>query len=142
MTDLSRVANFQQKKGVSVFTGIVKEGTEPGQIAVTSGNHLLGYLPPDAIITNAYVYVKTDSDATTVVGTLGTASAGTQIMSAADLDAAAGKTGTFTGMSLTGSGVAVWFGITYTGSPTAIGEYIVVIEYLEYFKATGELTKI
>lgn len=142
MADLSRNANFQQKKGISVFTGMVKEGSEPGQIAVTSGNHLLGYLPPDSIITNAYIFVKVDSDATTVVGTLGTSSGGSQILSAADLDAAVGATGTFAGRSLTGSGVPVWFGITYTGSPTAIGEYIIVIEYLEYTKATGELTKI
>lgn len=140
MTDLSRTNTLMQKKGVCMFAGAISEGTEVGELTAANGNHLLGNLPPDAIITDAYIHVETVSDAaTSLTATLGTASGGAQILSAATLKTL-GKRGTFAGQSLTSSGVPVYLGMTYVGAATAVGTYIVVIEYLEYTKTTGEYT--
>lgn len=142
MADLRREKRFFQKKQECFFAGEVNEGTENGEIAAASDNHQLVNLPPDAIITDAYIHVETASDAaTSAVATLGTASGGSQILSAGDLTTT-GDQGTFTGQSLTGSGVTVWLGLTYTGAATNVGKYKVVIEYLEYRKNTGDYTQI
>lgn len=140
MTDLVRAKSYAQKKSECFFAGEVTEGSQSFEISAATGNHLLANLPPDSIITDAYIHVKTASDAaTSAVGTLGTASAGTEILSAADLKSA-GDEGTFTGQSLTGTGVELWMGLTVTGATTEVGEYIVVVEYLEYTKKSGEYT--
>ena len=142
-TDMLREDRFMQKKSESFFAGEVVEGSESYNIPAVSGNYLLANIPPNALITNAYIHVETVSDAaTSAVGTLGTAEAGTEILSAANLKAATGKVGTFTGQSLTGTGKELHLGITVTGAATAVGEYLVVVEYLEYRKNTGEYTKV
>ena len=109
-----------------------------GQIPAASDNYLIARLPANTLITNAYVFTKKVSNAaTTAVATLGTAEGGTQIMSAGNLKTA-GKTGTFTGTSDTGTGVNVYLGITLTGAATAAGSYLVVIEYLEYQRCPSQ----
>lgn len=141
--DKTRENDFMQKKGVCLFAGEVNEGTEDAQIpAGTSEDYQLANLPPEAVITDAFVHVVTASDAaTSAVATLGTTEGGSEIASAIDL-ATVGEQGTFTGQSATGSGVPLWLGVTYTGAATNVGEYIVVVEYIEYNKNTGEYTKI
>lgn len=142
MTDLRREKRFFQKKSECFFAGEVNEGTENGEIAAANGNHQLVNLPPDAIITDAYIHVETASDAvTSATATLGTASGGTEILSAGDLKTT-GDSGTFTGQSLTDSGVTVWLGLTYVGAATNVGKYKVVVEYLEYRKNNGDYTQI
>lgn len=142
MTDMRREERFFQKKQECSFAIDIEEGTESYELALGNGNHELASLPPDAIITDAYVFVKTVSDAaTSKVITLGTASGGSQIMSAGDLTNA-GDEGTFTGQSDTGSGVTLWLGVTVVGAETAVGKYVIVVEYLEYNKNTGDYTKI
>lgn len=140
-TNISRAKKFTQKREPSLFVAYLEEGTASDQIAVAGGNYRLGQLPPDAIITDAYVHTATVSDAvTTCVATLGTAEAGTQIMSAGNLRSA-GKQGTFTGQSLTGTGKEIFLGVTKTGgNGTAVAKYYIVIEYLEYNKTNGEYT--
>lgn len=145
-TDMTRVGGWVQKKTTSLFAGIVKEGSnqKDGEFPVNvDANFLLGTLPEDAIITNAYVHVKTASDdGTSCVAALGTAEGGTEILSAADLTAT-GKTGTFTGQSLTDTGVDVYLSLTWGGeNATEVGEYYVVIEYDEVLKANGEFTQL
>lgn len=142
MTDLRREKRFFQKKSECFLAAEANEGTDNGEFPAANGNHQIANLPPDAIITDAYIHVKTGSDAaTSATATLGTASGGTEILSAADLKTT-GDSGTFTGQSLTGSGVTVWLGLTYVGAATNVGEYVVVVEYLEYTKNTGEYTQI
>ena len=142
MADLTRTNELMQKKSICVFSGTIAEGTDNGDIAAATGNHLLGNLPPDAVILDASIHVQTASDAaTTAVGTLGTASAGTEILGAADLKAA-GKQGTFAGQLLTDTGVEVWLGTILTGAATAVGKYLVIVEYLEFTKNTGEYTSV
>lgn len=141
MANLTRYNNAFKKKLVSAMAFVLAEGTDKGEIAAASDNHLVGLLPADAIITDAYVLVKTGSDAaTSAVATLGTASGSSAIMSAADLTTP-GATGTFTGKIGTGTGQEVWLGLTYTGAATEVGEYVVVVEYLEYTKNSQELTQ-
>jgi len=141
MTDFTRENNGFQKKSICVFSVEMKEGTENNEFAAASDNHLLGLLPPDAIITDAMVFVKTVSDAaTSCVATLGTASGGAQILSGADLTTA-GEQGTFVPDVETGTGDDLWLGLTYTGAATNVGVYVVVVEYIEYLLNTGDFTR-
>lgn len=140
--DMTRENNFHQKKGVCLFASEVIEGTEDANIAAGSGNFLLSNIPLDAVITDAYIHVETASDAaTTNVATLGTTEGGSEILSAADLTST-GKEGTFTGQSLTTTGKPLYLGVTTVGAITNVGKYIIVVEYIEYTKNTGEYTTI
>lgn len=142
-TDVTRSGEFAQKKSICVFAGDIFEGQNlnEGQLPAASGNFLLAKLPPDAVVTDAYIHVVTASDAaTSAVATLGTAEAGTEILSAADLTTT-GKQGTFTGQSATTTGVDLFLGLTVTGAATDVAHYVVTVEYLEYQKNTGEYTR-
>jgi len=79
--------------------------------------------------------------ATSASAKLGTAEGGTEVLSAANLKTV-GKQGTFTGQSVTGTGVDLFLGLTVTGVATNVAHYVVVVEYLEYQKNTGEYTQI
>lgn len=139
MANLTRNDKFYQKKSISVFAGALVEGQD-GVLAET-GNYKLANLPEDALITNAYVNVITASDAaTTAAATLGTAEGGSQLLTAVNLKTA-GKQGTFAGQRMTGTGAELWLNTTITGAATAVAKYLVVVEYLEFNKATGEYTK-
>lgn len=136
---LTRNKQYAQKKAVSVFSANLVEGE--GDFDSSANNWLLGHLPPDAIITNAYVHVISASDAaTSKTLKLGTAEGGGQILTAANAKTA-GKQGTFAGQSLTGTGKAIYLNATASGAVTDVGEYQVVIEYLEKDKNTGEYTR-
>jgi hypothetical protein len=142
----SRALKFNEKRITSVFSAELNESATPdaknGTIGVASQNYLLGVLPPNAIVTNAYVFVKTAANAaTSSAATLGTAEAGSQLASAINLKTL-GKQGTFTGALDTGTGAQIFLGITNTGAANPVGKYVVVVEYLEYTKGVGELTNI
>jgi len=141
-TDKTREANFAQKKGVCLVAAEIVEGTESYEIPAATGNFLLANIPPDAIITNAYIQVKTAADAaTSATAKLGTAEGGTEVLSAANLKTL-GKQGTFTGHVETGTGAELYLGLTVTGAATNVANYVVVVEYVEYRKNTGEYTRI
>lgn len=139
--NLKRNDSFAQKKSVSVLACTLKAAEN--DFVATSQNYLLATLPHDAIILDAYIHVVEASDAvTSATMTLGTTEGGTQILSAANVKTT-GKKGTFTGQSLTGTGVDVYLGMTAAGAATAdVGEYVVVVEYMEFTKNTGEYTRI
>ncbi len=141
MTDLTRNNENMQKKGVSVFAGTLVEGTQKGEIEKASGNHLLANLPKDAVITDAYVHVITASTTTTYTATVGTASGGAQLITGANIKTA-GKQGTFVGQVHTNTGVELWLNVTRTGTSAVDAKYVVVVEYLEFTKNTGEYTAI
>ena len=143
--DKTRANRFMQKKSECFFAAEVNEGSEDWEIdsADAETDNLLANLPPNSIITNAFIHVKTVSDAaTSATGTLGTTDGGAEILSAANLKAATGKVGTFAGQSLTGTGVGLYLRIVYVGAVTNVGEYLVVVEYMEYDKNTGEYTNV
>lgn len=140
MTDLVRAKAYAQKKSTCYFAGVIEEGADADQIAAATGTHLLANLPPDTVITDAYVHVITASDAaTSAAATLGTTDGGSEIATGVDLKTT-GDQGTFAGQSLTTTGKELWLNITVTGAATTVGEYLVVVEYLEYTKKTGEYT--
>lgn len=140
MTDLRREGIMFHKKTECFFAAELKEGTESYELAAGNGNHEIVNLPANCLITDAYLHVKTASDAaTSATFTLGTTSGGTQIMSAGNATTV-GDQGTFTGQSDTGSGATVFLNVAKVGAETAVGEYVIVIEYLEYTKKSGEYT--
>lgn len=139
--NLLRNNQYMQKKSLSFFAGTVEEGTGKGQIAKANGNHLLANLPKDAIITDAYVHVITASNSTTSTATLGTASGGAQLITGANIKTA-GKQGTFVGQVHTNTGVELWLNTVTTGAGAADAKYVVVVEYLEFDKTTGEYTAV
>jgi hypothetical protein len=139
--DISRKATFNQKRGVCIAAYHVVEGTDINEVDLSvSINNILGTLPENTLITDAKVFVKTASDAaTSAVITIGTTDGGSEIMSAGDL-AATGESGTFTGVTDTGSGVDVYVNATITGASTNVGDYVIRIEYVEYDLKTGNYT--
>lgn len=140
--DKTRGDNFMQKKGVCLFAAEVVEGTGKDQIPSGTENFLLALLPHDSVITNAYVHVVTASDAATSnVATLGTTDGGSEILTGVDLTTV-GEQGTFAGQSLTTTGKPLYLNITTTGAATDVGKYVVVVEYVEYTKNTGEYTQV
>jgi len=141
-TDKTRAGNFHQKKSECEFAGVVVEGTGNSQIPSGSGNFLLANLPPRSIVTAAYIHTLVASDAATSnVATIGTTEGGSEILSAGDLTAL-GESGSFTGQVFTDTGVPLYLGVVTTGAATDVGEYVVVVEYLEFEKTTGEYTTI
>jgi len=137
--NLTRKANNSCKKSTSYFA--TELDVKDPDIGLVSVNLLLGNLPPNAIITNAYLHrVVASNAATTATVALGTAEAGAQIMAAADIKGT-GKVGSLVGQILTGSGKPLYAALTITGAQTA-GKFYVVVEYLEPNKVTGELTKV
>ena len=139
MANLTRNDKFYQKKDISVFSGMIVEGQD-GVLSET-GNYKLANLPEDALIVNANVFVITASNAaTSAAATLGVTEGGAQVLSAVNLKTA-GKQGTFAGQRLTGTGAELWLNTTITGAVTVPAKYLVVVEYLEFNKTTGEYTK-
>lgn len=144
-TNYSRARKYNQKREAVQFVAELIVGTAAdamnGVIPGTSYNELLGKLPPNSLITNAYVFVRTASNAATSAAfTLGTADGGAQLLTGVNAKTL-GKQGTFVGFLDTGTGVSIYLNRTITGAETT-GRYIVVVEYLEYNKVTGELTDI
>lgn len=111
-------------------------------VGATTESFLVAKLPPEAVITNAYVFTTTASNAATSDAVvIGTTDGGAEIMSAGNAKTA-GKTGTFTAQTATtGTGKAVYVKHTVTGAKTA-GELFAVVEYLEVNRVNGELTKV
>lgn len=139
---LVRAKKFNQKRKSDFMIVHVVEGQNPdaGEVDGTAdGDYHIGNLPPDAIVYNSGIFVIGGSDAaTSCVGSLGTALGGAQILSAADLTTA-GMQGTPV-VSHTGSGKEVWFRRDQTGAATDVGEYVIIIEYVELEKTTGGFT--
>lgn len=137
--NLTRKANNSCKKSKSYFATQVD--VKDSDVGLVTTNLLLANLPPNAIITEAYVHREVASNAaTSSTVALGTTEGGAQIMAAADLKGT-GKVGSLVGQILTGSGKPLYAALTITGAQTA-GKFYVVVEYLEPTKVTGELTKV
>lgn len=112
-----------------------------GQTTNVTQNFLIAELPADAVITNAYIDVRTVSDAaTSATVQLGTAEAGAQIMAATTIKTAA-VAGSLVGKLSTGTGQKVYMRVVLSGATTTLGNTYVVLEYTEYNKNTGEYTR-
>ena len=133
MADLTRVGFTAQKKGICMAVVHVVGDVDTDFVA---GNHLVLNLPPRSIILNAYVHVLSPSNAG--IATLGTTATSQDILINGDTSVL-GMGGTFGGQLATDTGTEIHLGIDNTATT---GEFIAVIEYLEYTKNTGEFTKI
>lgn len=133
-TDVTRIDNYMQKK--ESCYAIICVGEDEYKEFTAAGNYKVANLPPRAVVVDAYVHTFSASDAGAV--TLGTTEGGTEILSAGD-SATPGKSGTFTGQSHTDSGKPLF--MTVAAAATQ-GDFIAVVEYVEYTKNTGEYTKI
>lgn len=141
MTDLTRNNNTHQKKSICVMSAPIIEGTEVGEITAVDADHLLGLLPQDAVIIDAFVWVHTVSDAaTSAAATVGTTEGGSELVTGVDLTTL-GRQGTFVPSVETLTGKDLWLGIDYTGATTAVGVYTVIVEYIEFNLNTGDLTQ-
>lgn len=139
-TNLTQANNNSCKKQTSYFATLID--VKDSSVGLVSTNLLLANLPPNAIITDAYVHRVTVSDAaTSATFKLGITEGGAEVMAAADIKAATGKVGSLVGQILTNSGKPLYGALTITGAQTA-GKFYVVVEYLEPLKSTGELTKV
>lgn len=133
-TDNTRIDNYHQKK--DDCKAIIRVSEAEYTEFLAAGNFKVALLPPRAVITDAYVHTFVASDALGV--TVGTTEGGTEVLSLGDT-ATLGKTGTFTGQSHTGTGVPLFMTVA---AGVTVGDFIVVVEYCEYTKNTGEYTKI
>lgn len=138
-TDVTSLFNSSLKKQKSFFaTELDVTNSDVGLVTKTL---LLANLPADAIITDAYVFRTTASDAaTSATIKLGTTDGGAEIMAAADLKGT-GAVGSLVAKQATGSGKGIYATLTITGAQT-VGKFTVVVDYLEPKKATGELTRV
>lgn len=134
MANKTRVDNYHQKKGVSV--AVIRIGADEMKEFTEAGDYEVVSLPPRSVITDAYVHTMVASDAGAV--TLGTAAGGTEVLTAGD-STSVGKSGTFAGQVHTGSGLPLFLSVA---AKVTTGDFIVVVEYLEYTKSTGEYTKL
>jgi hypothetical protein len=137
MPNLLLQGTFNQKREEKLMVARLPFGLT----GAATDSFLVGKLPANAIIENAYVFAVTASNAaTTDVVTIGTTETGTEIMSAGNAKTL-GKTGTFTGATFTGTGKDVYVRFVVTGAKTA-GELIAVVKYLEVDKTSGEYTRV
>ena len=134
MKDVTRIDGFMQKKGVCY--AVIRLDEEVYKEFDAADNYKVANLPPRTIVTDAYVHTFTASDAGAV--TLGTTEGGTEILSAGD-STTLGKSGTYTGQVHTNSGTPLYMSIA---APATQGDFVAVVEYIEYTKSTGEYTKI
>lgn len=142
MVDFLREKTLMQKKSESFFATRLQEGTEAGELNPAGENYLLANIPPESVVTNAYIHVIGESSAgISATAALGTTEGGSDILSAADLTTA-GEAGTFAGQLETGTGKQLWLGITVDTPAAASGDYVIVVEYLEYAKKSGEYTRV
>ena len=107
----------------------------------TTESYKLIKLPWNSIVVDAYVMVKEASSLASTTVTLGTTEGSDNIMQSADLTAQ-GKQGTFAGEQIVKVGKPIFANFDYQNTGATAGEFILVIEYLEYRKGTGEYTKL
>lgn len=129
----TRAAEFAQKKGVSILALVLDPSLSTEFDAAES--YVVAALPSNSLVVGAEAFVNAVSDIGTL--TLGITEAGTEIMSGIDTSAT-GDAGAFTGTFDTGTGKSVYL---ETAAPLTTGEVVIIVEYIEYTKNTGEYTK-
>lgn len=131
MTDLTRMKKYAEKKTVSVSAARIKHG----EVADTAQQDLFN-LPPNAIITHAYVDVKAVGQALLTVdfGFDG----GNELGNDLDINGPVGVVGgELTTALATGTGKKVT--AKFSADPSA-GDFVFVVQYIEYDLGNGQLT--
>lgn len=135
--NLSRKNRRNYKRSISVFTAIL---TYSDEIGTSADVYQLTELPPEIVITRASVIPLVASDAATSATVDLGIDGGNELIAAGDLKSVAGTdvTDDITSLVLE-TGGTLTFKPTYTGAVSA-GKFLVVVEYIEYQKVTGEIT--
>jgi len=143
--NLTRKLGFHKKRGVCVFTAVLDLADTSDFDLTTSGDdYELFTLPEEAYVTKAEMLVLTANNAgTSAVANVGFAG-GDTLIDGGDLTSAAntalsGGTNAVVPQLKTTSGV-VTYQPTYAGTAPTAGKVLLVIEYVEHEKATGEVT--
>ncbi len=139
MVDLTKVTKNAQKKTASISAAQLVGGSSAalrdGSYVNATDNYDLFRIPANSLITDAYVVVEEAGQAslTADIGFDG----GAELINDADIDGvsvvkdAGIKLATGTGKLVTAK---------FSSAPTA-GRFHVVVEYIEYTKTNGELTR-
>lgn len=144
----TRLLEIHEKKSECFMSGIIvgKNGdadTSIGEIDINdTEDYLLGNIPRDAFITNAYLFVQDSLGALTAQ--LGTTQGGNDLVAAVSGLTTGGKPGEIVDASNyidTGTGTELWLRIG-TNIAAAAGEFVFVVEYEEHKLNTGKLTRI
>lgn len=134
-TNLSRNKGMSLKKNISVFHAEIAYTDIPTSAEV----YQLAQLPKEIIVTKVTTITKAAFVAgTSAVLDVGIGS-GQGLQADTDLEAVAGTAVISRPNSIHLTGGALTVTPTYVGEITA-GSVILIVEYLEYTKATGELT--
>lgn len=120
-----RLGNTAQKKTRSLMAVRFDASTYKDYAAAGANTYLVGKLPPDAVVTNTFLFTDTVSSTATL--TAGTAPSGTQLMTLG-VPSTLGKTGTSAAALSTGTGADVY--INLPGAVTT-GVFTLHIEYSE-----------
>lgn len=131
MTDLTRIKKYAEKKTISASAARIKHG----EVAGTEQQDLFN-LPPNAIITHAFVDVKAVGQALLTVdfGFDG----GNELGNDLDVNGPVGVVG---GALLTALATGTGKKVTakFSADPTA-GDFVFVVQYIEYDLGSGQLT--
>lgn len=156
--NITRTLGKHQKRGVSVFAALLSSAST-GELLVSGDSYELFKLPPNSLVISRDVHIRTANNcSSTAVLDVGI-DGGSEFVNDANLKATAGTSGiaaptaTVTGdaetVSVAGIFVPKFYptGGTVTAKPVfgandvTAGECLVIIEYIEIDKATGELTE-
>lgn len=134
--DLTRRPDFNEKKTLSIQAVPIKYTDISDATA-----HKLFTLPPNCLVTQAYVLTKTPGQALLTADLGFTEVNGNDLGDDLDVNGPAGKVdanmSTFYMGVDTGTGRTV--AITFSAKPTA-GEWVVVVQFVEYTLGNGQLT--
>jgi len=107
-----------------------------------SGNYLVAKLPENAVIMDAVVVVNKASDAaTSATAALGTSEGGAELVAAVDIKTVA-VDGSLVAKKATGTGQDVYLKLAVVGATKTIGDFDIILEYIEYEKSIGEYTMV
>lgn len=133
MKDLTR--RFSQKRSVSVFSASLNL-LELGASGLDDAEVKLANLPDNIVITGGYVVVHTASNVADA--TVELKAGATTIGAAVDIDAA----GTEAVEASLGFEIGPVLSATFSTKTHTQGRVTIVLEYIEYEKTSGELTKV
>lgn len=142
-TNMTRYGESAQKKTRSLFTVEVDQDFydyADYTLAAGTTNYLVGNLPPECTIVDAYVTVESvTTAATSAEVTLGTSESGVDLLALTDITST-GVVGDLVGKKRTNTGQPIYLGIKVVGAVSTVGKFLVTVAYDEPTKNNGDYT--
>lgn len=115
--------------------------TDAGTTAAGTQHYLIGRLPADSVLVDAYINVESVTTAATSSQVkVGTAENGAQVLALTSISTV-GPAGSLVNKIATGTGQDLYMSVVSTGAISATGRFTVTIAYDEVVKNNGEYTK-